>query len=278
MNRVSHWITAVAVLALVACNGTPEVVSAPVPHVASKPATDPSSVATNSNAANSNAANTNANNNTSGHEPINDTNVVTESVVVSDGGTIKGRVMGLGVPLENWLIQVFESGQQTVTNATGHFEIKDVPPGEHLVNVLDGKMYATGVFSLRILTVPVRPNEVVHLDVEFGNGQPISGTVLGLAAEEAAMILIRRPGGPAPEDVDPFDRDMQIEASKFIAAYGGVKAGETGFQMVDVEPGTYFLEVMSVTPVDPNNPTHRLILHREEITVDKTPLTFDIQL
>lgn len=205
-------------------------------------------------------------------------NGAAKAVVPNNNGAISGLVTSNGAPLENWLIQVFDTELRGVTDKSGKFEIAEVPVGEHLVNVLDGKNYASGVFAIRILTVPVRPNETVHLNVEFGNGQQISGSLKGLADGEAAMIMIRRDGGPLPEDIEPRDRELQIEASKFVAAYGSVRPGGEEFTIIDVEPGTYSVDVISVTPIDPSNPTPPLVLYRKRIVITDQPITLDIQL
>ena len=95
------------------------------------------------------------------------------------------------------------------------------------------------------------------------------------------MITLRRPGGPAPEDLDPLDMEAAVVNARYQV--GMAMLGPDGeFAIADIEPGEYILEV----PALPEDPTDlgayqemdRTPHHRETITVRESDVTVRIRL
>ena len=115
----------------------------------------------------------------------------------------------------------------------------------------------------------------------FGIGYRVYGTIKGLQPAPMRMVTLRRPGGPAPEDVNPTDMKAAVAANRYQGGMGFV-TGEGSYEIADVAPGEYILEV----PKMPKDPTDleayakmdRTPYFRKEITVREEDLELDIEI
>ena len=143
-------------------------------------------------------------------------------------------------------------------------------------------LYATGmrVSELAELSLTaLDPEEDVCL--VFGKGSKIRGVIEGLPAGGMKFIQLRRPGGLGPEDVNPLDMEQGMAQAKFLAGMAMVQG--TAYEIEDVEPGTYILEI----PRIPDNPmdlgayakmADRSPWYRTEITVESRDIEHDIKI
>src|SRR5262249_26242668 len=172
--------------------------------------------------------------------------------------------------------------RMATTTGEGAYLLEKLPPGNWVVTFMDSSTLGAGKgMSFKMRQVTIANEEQKHLDVAFGTGHAVSGTVYGLPPGPMRMVTLRRPGGKAPEELDPMDIDAQFEAARY---QGGVAfVGTDGhFEIKDVEPGTYIIEV----PAMPEDPTDleaytkmdRTPRFRKEIEVGKSDVTIDISI
>jgi hypothetical protein len=127
----------------------------------------------------------------------------------------------------------------------------------------------------------VETPELHELEVVFGIGRKVYGTVKGLPPAPMRMVTLRRPGGPLPEEMSPLDMKAAVEASRYQAGVGFVTP-DNKYEIPDIEPGTYILEVARM----PDNPTDlkayekmdRRPHYRKEVTVEDEDLEHNIEI
>lgn len=147
-------------------------------------------------------------------------------------------------PKAGLLVQLIlnsETKYDTSTDDTGFFELL-VPPGDYLLNVVDLPAMRRGEMVMRTQGVILEPGDQQQVELPFGGGVSVSGTVSGLVGPGPFLVFVRRPGGTAPEDVPIDDQDEQIESAKYLAGTAIIQPDGT-YEVVDLEPGTYILEV-----------------------------------
>ncbi|MGE3166467.1 MAG: carboxypeptidase-like regulatory domain-containing protein [Planctomycetota bacterium] len=162
-------------------------------------------------------------------------------------GSIEGFAIDGSSPMAGLLVQLIRSAAlkyDTTTDEAGYFTVKEVPSGEYLLNVVDYAALRAGHFRMRQQPVWIGPGELLAVDLVFGQGARIRGTVSGLPDAPIHVIIARRLGGPAPEAVSPLDQDQQIESAKFLAASAKVEA-DGSYELEDLAPGTYMVEVLA---------------------------------
>ncbi|MBI4602047.1 MAG: carboxypeptidase regulatory-like domain-containing protein [Planctomycetes bacterium] len=203
-------------------------------------------------------------------------------IVLSRGGAIRGVVLQVDVPKAGIMAQLMGAGplKQQVTDAQGKFTFENVPPGEHMLQVVDVAAMQRGKMSLKTLSVSLAAGTDRDVQVVIGKGFRILGKVRDLPAAPMRMVSLRRPGGAAPEDLDPLDPKASIEASKHQAGLGMVKEDGT-YEIEDVEPGEYILEVPRMPP-DPTDlgayaKMDRTPHCRKEIKVESRDLEVDLE-
>ncbi len=201
------------------------------------------------------------------------------------GGVVEGVVLRSGTPSPGMMAQIFSGGtfQQAMTDAEGAFRFENLPDGEHALMFMDlaNAMRPGGGSGIRTRTVEVGAGETTTLEIAFGTGQTVRGTVENHPGGAMRMVTLRRPGGPAPEEMDPLDMEAAVVSARY--QIGMAMLGPDGeFAIADIEPGEYILEI----PALPDDPTDlqayqemdRTPLHRETITVRESDVTLSIRL
>jgi hypothetical protein len=205
-----------------------------------------------------------------------------QPLILSRGGTIVCTVKEQGGPKPGIMVQLMSSGpiQQGMTDSAGRARFEGIKPGEYLLNLVDMAAMQKGTMAIKTRAVTVEGEEEVEIEVVYGVGRTVHGTITGLPPGPMRMVTLRRPGGPAPEDLNPLDTDASIEAAKYQAGMGMIRADGT-YEITDLEPGTYILEI----PKMPSNPTDldayakmdRTPYDRREVTVKEgEDLSLDI--
>ena len=171
--------------------------------------------------------------------------------------------------------------KQAFTGNDGGFEFKGLKTGEYLINVLDMAAMQRGKMNGKSRVVAIEGAETAAVEVAFGTGYKVRGIIRGLPPAPLRMVMLRRPGGPGPEEVDPLDPKASIAAGKYQAGVGMV-APDGKYEIEDIEPGEYILEVPRM-PADPTDmqaykTMNRKPHHRKEITVEKKDLEMDIEI
>jgi hypothetical protein len=210
---------------------------------------------------------------------------VAPPIALLRGGVVEGKIVRDGQPVPGAMVQVYGNGafQQGMSDGEGVYRFENLPEGEFSLTFMNlaGMMRPGGGTGIRSRTVAVAPGEVVRLDLEFGTGKTVRGEVDPLPPGEMKMVLIRRPGGPAPEEIDPMDMAKHAESSRFQV--GMALLGADGkFAIDDIEPGEYILEI----PAMPDDPTDiaayagmdRTPHYRKTIQVGDEDLEVRIQL
>ncbi|MFQ5655862.1 MAG: carboxypeptidase regulatory-like domain-containing protein, partial [Planctomycetota bacterium] len=200
------------------------------------------------------------------------------------GSSVEGTVTEAGKPKPGIMVQAQGNApmQMATTDAEGHYQITGLSAGEYMFIFVDMTQASSGGgMGLKTRALTVGEGEIITLDVAYGVGSKIHGTLAGLPAGPMRMVTLRRPGGPAPEDLDPTDIQAQIKAARFQAGIAMVTP-DGAYVIPDVEPGEYILEVPRM-PADPTDlqaykEMDRTPLFREEITVGDTDLEINIEI
>ncbi len=209
--------------------------------------------------------------------------VEAEPIVLHSGARITGTVRDEKGPKAGLLVQVVGVGamKQATTGKNGEFSFKGVKKGAYMVQVIDLAAMQQGKMTMKTESIAVEDSQLVELEFVFGVGRKISGTVEGLPPAPFRVIQLRKPGGPLPEELDPLDMESQMKAANYHAGMGMVGSDGT-YEIIDVEPGTYILEI----PKMPEDPTDmeayakmedRSPYYRKEITIKDSDLKHDIK-
>ncbi len=209
-------------------------------------------------------------------------------IVLSLGATIAGVAKEKDAPRPGLMVQAIGEGpmRMTTTDERGEFLIEKLPPGAYMLTVMDMSSMAAGKgMSMKTRHVTVEADRVARIEFVFGVGARVFGSVLGGKSGGGGaairVVTLRRPGGPAPEDVDPLAVAGQLESARYQA--GVAIVGPDGAYVIeDVEPGTYILEM----PVMPENPLDfdgyatldRTPPFRREIVVGEKDVEIDVVL
>ncbi|MEM7164445.1 MAG: carboxypeptidase regulatory-like domain-containing protein [Planctomycetota bacterium] len=203
---------------------------------------------------------------------------------LSNGATIEGRVMRGEEPVAGAIVQA--SGgpggmRQASAKPDGTFVFGGLGLGDYAVTVTDMSGMLTGKgMGMKFRSVSITAEQVYEIDIDFAGGHTLSGKIEGVVGP-MAMIQVRRPGGPLPEETDIMNVSEQVEASRFIAGMAMVQRdGE--YAVSGLEPGEYMLEV----PWMPDNPMDfgayetedRTPLFREKIRIKDEDLQRDIKI
>jgi hypothetical protein len=169
--------------------------------------------------------------------------------------------------------------KQATTSPEGTFEFRGLRSGEYMLNFVDLAGMQKGKMMVKTRPVTVADEETTDLEVVFGSGNRVYGRITGLPPGPLRMVTLRRPGGPAPEDLDPTDIQSGIAAARYQA--GVAMVGPEGqYEIADVESGEYILEVprMASDPTDLEayKTMDRTPHYRKEIQVEKVDVEVDI--
>lgn len=201
------------------------------------------------------------------------------------GGRVRGQALVDGQPLANGMVYVMGDGgfDMVTTDSTGQFDISGLAPGEYAVMAIDlDRLQNEGLTSMDINPRMVEIEEGAESEVDFspGSGWPVDGIVTGELGSMTTVSL-RRPGGPDPATLDPFDIGGAMDAMRYSAGQSFVGSDGT-FNIDGVEPGTYILEVYSVD-MDLQNPDLTALMNmdrsprlRQEVTIGEEPLNLNL--
>ncbi len=147
------------------------------------------------------------------------------------------------------------------TDAEGRATFDGLPPGSYMVTVIDMASMQQGAMNQKVKGVTIEPGKDQRLEIVIGAGQKVFGKVTGLADVGMIQVTLRRPDGPAPEDLDYTNIETLMESTKYLA--GQTIAIDGAYSIEDVEPGEYILEI----PRMPENPMDLAAYQ----TMDRTP-------
>jgi protocatechuate 3,4-dioxygenase beta subunit len=204
-------------------------------------------------------------------------------LVLKVGSRLVGRVLQDGQGKPGMMAQLIgEAGmKQGFTSLDGRFEFKGLREGAYLLNVMDLAAMAKQRWVLRSRAVTVVEGADAEVELVFGIGRKVSGKIEGLQTGLMTAITLRRPGGLAPEEVDPLDIKAYVESARHQAGVT-LAAGDGPYEIADVESGEYVLEVVKV-PANPADwetysEASRVPLFRKEVTVRDRDLELDIRV
>lgn len=204
------------------------------------------------------------------------------TIALATGAILAGKVDDKGNPRAGMTVQVIGVGmalKQGTTDAAGIYRFEGLAAGDYMVNFIDMAAMMKGAMAMKTRTVTLEAGAEQVLDVTFGEGHRIHGKVTGLPPAPVRLIQLRRPGGPAPEDMNPLDPRSAMEASKYTDGVGMIRA-DGGYAIADIDPGTYILEIPGM-PTDPTDLSFyetmdRRPHYRGEIVVEGKDLEHDI--
>ena len=207
------------------------------------------------------------------------------TLVLKRGGAIEGAVIEGDAPKPSMMVQLMSGGaplEQRMTDATGQFRFEHLAAGEYILTIIDIAAMQKGKFSIKTRVVAVQDEQASRVDVEIGKGFKVFGKVKGYPPAPMRMLTLRRPGGPAPEDVKAMDIKASIESSRYQAGIGMLTQDDT-YEIADIEPGTYILEAPRL-PADPTDMEayakmeNREPYYRREITLKDKDIEHDVDI
>jgi carboxypeptidase family protein len=213
-----------------------------------------------------------------------------QRLVLPDPASISGTLVVDGEVRANVMIQfIGENGMRmTTTDSEGSFNLDGLASGSYLMNTVNMGAAMSGNLADAMVSSPriVEIGEGEHVEYDptpLPGSQPVGGLISGEGLGNMTIVTLRRPGGPAPEDLDPMNPMSSLNAMRYQAGQAAV--GEDGsFTMPDVPPGDYILEVQSFN-FDMENPDiagmmnmDRTPIHRQELTVGEGPVTANIDI
>ena len=198
-------------------------------------------------------------------------------IVLTGGGCIEGVTELKGEVRSGIMVQVIGDGGMfmVTSDEEARFELCGIPEGTYLVQAVDLSGAMSGDLSnMQFKQISIEVFDGQTTTVDFAppeNTATVSGVITG-GLGTMTHVSLRRPGGPAPEELDPMDSQARIAATSYEA--GNAMVGPDGrFAMEGIEAGDYFLEVFSFN-LDPTNvqammdmdltPQIRLEIHVEE--------------
>jgi hypothetical protein len=198
------------------------------------------------------------------------------------GGVITGTISEAGEPKAGMMVQLIGGElKQTFSDAGGRFRFQGAGAGEYLLQFMDLGALQKGKMLTKSRYLELAEGQALELEVVFGLGRRISGTVKGLPPAPLRMVQLRRPGGPPPEALSPTDTKRTIAAGRYQAGIAMIDA-EGNFELTDIEPGEYILEIPRM-PADPSDISayekmDRTPHHREEVRIGDRDLELRIEI
>jgi len=202
--------------------------------------------------------------------------VTAPDLVLYPGAVVEIRVTEGGSGLAGVLVQLAGPGpvKMGTSSATGKVTFDGLPAGDHLLTATDMADPQAGM-RLQTRHVTLGRSESAEVEVSFGDGFDVSGSLEGFEPGAAQMVTLRRPEGFGPEEYDPLEVGQAIEAGRHQVGFAMVLPGGK-FRMRDIPPGEYLIEI----PVLPDNvmdftaysKMDRTPWHRSRITVDDEDL------
>lgn len=198
---------------------------------------------------------------------LGDSDVTGYEIVLPKGGSARGQFMQDGVPVANAMIQlVGPNGMYMVSaDAEGRFSLDGITPGEYMLQATDPNALHQGglpqAVQARPQVVTVGEGEDVPIDFAPRGDVTFTGTVSGENLGNFVTVSVRRPGGPAPEDLNPGDIRGAMEAAEYFEGQALMREDGT-FEIEGLRPGDYILEVYSIS-FDPENPDIQALMQMD---------------
>lgn len=197
---------------------------------------------------------------------------------LSAGGAISGLIVDGEVPQPGKVVLLSSThspSQSTVSDEEGRFLLEDVAAGEYGLHVSDMQAGRQGV--LKSAEVVVREDETLQVVIDLAAGRRIFGSMRASSPGTFCQVVVRRPGGTAPQDLPPLEF-----AQSFLHAAGSAQARCNGdYEIRGIDPGRYLLEAYRL-PEDPSDISayqslDRRPLFQQEIQVGERDLQIDIR-
>ena len=144
----------------------------------------------------------------------------TDSLAADSTGTISGEVMVATVPAAGVPVAVPRVGLGTKTDASGHYSIREIPPGRYLLMVFG---LARGVASDSVLVVAGDTTRVPRLDLDPSRSERIAaGDTMGFSRAERESLWA---GYGCP-----VHRDVRLRAD-FVRIGSGQRIADPDLEM-----------------------------------------------
>ncbi len=211
-------------------------------------------------------------------------------IVLGVGGEVTGRCVADGAPQpDRTVLIVGEAGAQMgTTDAEGAFRFSQLAEGSYLVYAVDPTQLASSDWtegaSILPAVVDVVNGETAELTLGDRHGSEIRGVLRGRGSNEVVMASLRRPDGPASDQLNMLNLADAIASARYTTAISSAMA-DGAFVLTDVPPGAYILDVFAVD-VDGARPgdlpaqfaAERRPLQRVHLEVGETPRELNITL
>lgn len=207
-------------------------------------------------------------------------------VVLGKGGKAHGRYTIDGKAQPGAMIAIVgPSGFEMVqTDSQGMFDVTGLPSGAYMVAGIDpGRIASAGQgMQFQPEVVDIADGQITDIDLGSTGGVPFAGTVSG-AGDGLTVVALRRPGGPALENLDLTNLDNLFESMRYLAGQS-VVGPDGSFTIEGVEPGEYVLEVYSVD-MNQSGPDLTALMnmprtpaYRQNVTIDNETPALNIPL
>ncbi|MBN1418475.1 MAG: carboxypeptidase regulatory-like domain-containing protein [Planctomycetes bacterium] len=198
---------------------------------------------------------------------------------------IRGRLLREGEPVGGTMVQLMGAGamKMTTTLPDGSFSFLEIAPGEYILNfmnltsIISGK----GLGDLRSMHAEAIAGRTTDLEIDLDAGAKIRGRIRGAPEGTTLFVTLRRPGSIAPENVEPFDMEASIAASRDQVGMAFVQA-DGSYVVEGVPDGKFIIEVPAM-PIGEGgmalDTAGKEPLYRGEIEIkDGEDKTFDIRI
>lgn len=169
----------------------------------------------------------------------------TKDLVLRVGSGIIGSVEVDGKPKAGMMLQLMSAHgmKRAFSRPDGSFDFDGLVPGDYMLTAMDMAAMMKQRWIIKNLAVVVEQDAKAEVDSVFGVGRKVYGEVTGITPGIIRAISLRRPGGPAPEEVDALNSQQMFELTKFQAGFTMVTK-DGPYEVPDVEPGKYILEII----------------------------------
>jgi protocatechuate 3,4-dioxygenase beta subunit len=195
-----------------------------------------------------------------------------QDVTLTAGARVHGQVA------PNAMFQLIgEGGMYMVTaDAQGNVNLANVTPGRYMLQAIDPNnlesMAMGGMMNASAQVVDVPEEGDFEIPLAPQGPAAVSGSIAGADPGNFVTVSLRRPGGPAPEEINVFSIGQIMDAVEHQAGQAVIGA-DGNFNIDGLEPGTYILEVFNMD-IDMDNLDFEAMMEmsrtpqiRQEVTV-----------